>query len=238
MHEAETQNKAIQAVPASRRPHPSRAHSRDTHLLTSTTGPGPSAVLTLSETLELAAKLRFNPVLGCWRSLLWPQRSAFLGPLHTIRTGPVLQAYHRFQRTDCSSSSSSGGCAGSGSDSSSHGGGTSQRLVPGSSGGSPSGPDPAPPPLVLISGLGATMASWGVQLLRELSCHREIILLENRGAGLSKDYSTEPLTYYSMAGVRRRVQGLVLLRTEVLGHNVSSGVGTLQLLLLSLLAAS
>ncbi len=59
---------------------------------------------------------------------------------------------------------------------------------------------PEPPPILLIPGLGAAMATWGTALLRELSCYREVILLENRGAGLSTDYAPGPLTYNSMAG--------------------------------------
>ena len=59
---------------------------------------------------------------------------------------------------------------------------------------------PEPPPILLIPGLGAAMATWGTALVRELSCYREVILLENRGSGLSVDYAPGPLTYYSMAG--------------------------------------
>lgn len=83
-----------------------------------------------------------------------------------------MQAFYRFKRSDC------GGVDGAG-------GGDSRSQAP---------------PLVLLPGLGAAMSSFGPELLRQLSCSREVVLLEHRGAGLSVDYSSEPLTYYTMAG--------------------------------------
>ena len=51
------------------------------------------------------------------------------------------------------------------------------------------------------------MSGWGGafldQLRRALPCGRQIIVAEYRGAGLSTDYSDQPLTYYSMAGEER-----------------------------------
>ena len=47
-------------------------------------------VLSLNETLALARKLSFNPYLECAFSLLRPQSTSFLGPLHKLRTGELV----------------------------------------------------------------------------------------------------------------------------------------------------
>lgn len=60
--------------------------------------------------------------------------------------------------------------------------------------------DTGAPPLVLLPPLNAAMAAWGPEILSLLSCGRELIVMENRGAGMSMDDSSEPLTYYTMAG--------------------------------------
>lgn len=58
----------------------------------------------------------------------------------------------------------------------------------------------------------------GVPLLSELSCGREVIAMENRGAGDSIDYSTAPLTYYTMAdSVLQLADALKLTQPDVLG---------------------
>jgi len=83
---------------------------------------------------------------------------------------PCLQAFYRFRRSDCNTTDN-GAAAGE-----------------------------EQPPLIFLAGLGAAMSSWGPQLPSLLSCNREVILMEQQGAGLSVDYSPEPITYYTMAG--------------------------------------
>lgn len=98
-----------------------------------------------------------------------------------------MQAYYRFQRTDCGGGGTAPGERGGGS-----GGNELRRLLwlqrqrrRGGSWGASStgGPEAAltaqqarqaQPPLMLVPGLGATMASWGADVLAELSCHREV----------------------------------------------------------------
>ncbi|GAB4819720.1 hypothetical protein N2152v2_006766 [Parachlorella kessleri] len=86
---------------------------------------------------------------------------------------------------------------------------------------------PEPPPILLIPGLGAAMATWGTALLREMSCYREVILLENRGAGLSTDYAigSLPLTYYSMAdSIVQLADALNLTQPDILGWSTGGDI--------------
>ncbi|GAB4818317.1 hypothetical protein N2152v2_005363 [Parachlorella kessleri] len=64
-------------------------------------------VLTLSQTLALAANSTFNPLLDCGLDNFTPYNASFLGELQTLRTGDVLQAFYRFRRDDCSENSTS-----------------------------------------------------------------------------------------------------------------------------------
>lgn len=137
----------------------------------------------VNETLALAASLSFNPYVDCAQTIASsPPNTAFIGPLQLLRTGPVLQAfYHIPRRQGCPPSQSS------------------------------SRAEEAPrPPLLLLAGMGSTTADWRPTLLGELACSRELIVLEERGAGKSVDYSGERLTYDSMAdSVRERRRGRV-----------------------------
>lgn len=114
----------------------------------------------------------FNPAIHCPPStFLWLYPSRFMGRLQRLQTGPVLQAYYRFGPFDADPSKP-------------------RRLIPRA---------PDGPPLLLLSGLGSTMISWGVPLLRALAACHEVIIMEYRGAGLSKNLSEEPWSYYNQA---------------------------------------
>lgn len=93
-----------------------------------------------------------------------------------------MQAFYRFKRSDC------------------RGGAEAWVGGGGSRGGGGAAARSAAPPLILLPGLGAAMSSFGPELPRRLSCSREVVLMEQRGAALSVDYSAEPLSYYTMAG--------------------------------------
>ncbi|GAB4815611.1 hypothetical protein N2152v2_008067 [Parachlorella kessleri] len=191
-------------------------------------------------------------------TFLWPYSSKFMGKLQRLQTGPVLQAFYRFGPFDfdpedlgspvaasgpnspCSppghTSTTSGGTAhgtdagsaddideGEGSRGSS-GAGASSAATAGA-GGSLGG---RPRPLVLLPGLGATMIAWGVPLLRALACSHEVIIMEYRGAGLSKDSSGEPWNYYRQAeAVLMLTDALEIQQPDILGWSSGGNVGLL-----------
>ena len=170
---------------------------------------GPAA-LDLAETMALAGNMSFSPILACAgtlaAALLDSERAAFLGPLQQLQTGDVLQAFYRVPQRDCNSSASSSG--------------TDKEEGGASASGSGSGSN-SKPPLVLLPPLGAAMSAWGPDVLARLSCYRELVVMENRGVGLSVDYSKDALAtrgYYAMAGA------LGVLR-EVLGELCALGSG-------------
>ncbi|KAL4434204.1 hypothetical protein ABPG75_000645 [Micractinium tetrahymenae] len=166
---------------------------------------GGDVPLSLSDTLAIAGSMTFYPLVQCVPQMVVPKDTSFLGAVQKLRTGDVLQAYYRFRRDDCGSGAERGSAAGNVS-----------------SGGS------APPPLILLPGLGAAMSSFGPELLRQLSCSREVVLMEQRGAALSVDYSTEPLTYYSMAdSVLQLVDALDLTRPDILGWSTGGDIALL-----------
>lgn len=161
---------------------------------------GGQVPLSLSDTLSIAGGMRFYPLVQCVPQMVVPKDTSFLGTLQHLQTGDVLQAFYRFKRSDC------GGVDGAG-------GGDSRSQAP---------------PLVLLPGLGAAMSSFGPELLRQLSCSREVVLLEHRGAGLSVDYSSEPLTYYTMAdSVLWLADALNFTRPDILGWSTGGDIALL-----------
>jgi pimeloyl-ACP methyl ester carboxylesterase len=56
------------------------------------------------------------------------------------------------------------------------------------------------PPMVLITGRGATMAEWDPRLLRVLMRHRRITVFDNRGVANTSDTPGDDLTAQEMAG--------------------------------------
>ncbi|KAL4431747.1 hypothetical protein ABPG77_002963 [Micractinium sp. CCAP 211/92] len=126
----------------------------------------------------------FNPAIDCPPSaFLWPYSDRFLGKLQKLQTGPVLQAFYRFGPFDVDPE-------------------RPNRLIPADRGNAP--------PLFLLSGLGSTMIAWGTPLLRALATTHEVIVMEYRGAGLSKNLSDQPWNYYNQAEA-------VLLLADALG---------------------
>ncbi|KAL4440417.1 hypothetical protein ABPG75_003418 [Micractinium tetrahymenae] len=126
----------------------------------------------------------FNPAIDCPPSaFLWPYSHRFLGKLQRLQTGPVLQAFYRFGPFDVDPEHP-------------------RRLVPADRGGAP--------PLFLLSGLGSTMIAWGTPLLRALATSHEVIIMEYRGAGLSKNLSDQSWDYFNQAEA-------VLLLADALG---------------------
>ncbi|PSC71947.1 alpha beta hydrolase [Micractinium conductrix] len=142
----------------------------------------------------------FNPVIHCPPStFLWPLNHRFMGKLHRLQTGPVLQAFYRFGpfRVDPERPS---------------------RLLPAVRGDAP--------PLFLLSGLGSTLISWGVPLLRALATSHEVIIMEYRGAGLSKCLNDDPWTYYNQAeAVLLLADALSIPRFNWLGWSSGGNTG-------------
>ncbi|PRW60265.1 Alpha beta hydrolase fold [Chlorella sorokiniana] len=91
----------------------------------------------------------------------------------------------------------------------------------------------AQPPLVLLIGMGSAMSDWGGSFLQKLRaampCGREILALEWRGAGLSTDFSDQPLTYYSMAdGVLQLLDALHMSGpVDILGMSTGGDIALL-----------
>lgn len=81
----------------------------------------------------------------------------------------------------------------------------------------------AGPPLVMITGFGATMAEWDPALIEGLAAHRTVIVFDNRGVSTSTDTSRNRLTIAEMADDTWRVIGrLGYRRADVLGWSMGS----------------
>ncbi|KAL4856383.1 2-hydroxy-6-oxononadienedioate/2-hydroxy-6-oxononatrienedioate hydrolase [Chlorella vulgaris] len=100
------------------------------------------------------AACKFNPALHCPPStFLWTYSNRFMGRLKKLRTGDVLHAFYRF------------GPFGSSLD--------TAASAPPSPGRSAASSGNGGLPLLMLSGLGSTMVSWGVPLMRALSVSNE-----------------------------------------------------------------
>jgi pimeloyl-ACP methyl ester carboxylesterase len=55
------------------------------------------------------------------------------------------------------------------------------------------------PPVVLVLGMGSTMAMWGSDLPRRLAANYQVTMYDLRGVGYSSDPATAPLTIRQMA---------------------------------------
>ncbi|KAL4420956.1 hypothetical protein ABPG77_004585 [Micractinium sp. CCAP 211/92] len=186
---------------------------------------GGEVPLSLSDTLAIAGGMRFYPLVQCVPQMVVPKDTSFLGPLQKMQTGDVLQAFYRFKRSDCgvASEAQGGGSSGGTTSSETRGGGDAAG-----SDGSSSSSSSAVPLLILLPGLGAAMSSFGPDLLGKLSCSREIVLMEQRGAALSVDYATEPLTYYTMAdSVLQLADALNLTQPDILGWSTGGDIALL-----------
>ncbi|KAK9814864.1 hypothetical protein WJX73_000694 [Symbiochloris irregularis] len=76
------------------------------------------------------------------------------------------------------------------------------------------------PPLLLIAGQGATSSIWTPALLRSLAQHREVIIFDNKGIGLST-YDGDDYTIQSFAeSTRDLVEALDLQQPDVLGWSL------------------
>lgn len=153
------------------------------------------------------AACKFNPALHCPPStFLWTYSNRFMGRLKKLRTGDVLHAFYRF------------GPFGSSLD--------TAASAPPSPGRSAASSGNGGLPLLMLSGLGSTMVSWGVPLMRALSVSNEVIIMDYRGAGLSKYYGSEPWDYFNQAeAVLMLADALNIPRFNWVGWSSGGDVG-------------
>jgi pimeloyl-ACP methyl ester carboxylesterase len=79
------------------------------------------------------------------------------------------------------------------------------------------------PPLVMITGFGATMAEWDPALISNLAARRTVIVFDNRGVATSTDARANHLTIGEMADDTSRLIGrLGYRRADVLGWSMGS----------------
>lgn len=81
-------------------------------------------------------------------------------------------------------------------------------------------------PLLLINGFISTMSLWDPLLLEALSRHHQLIVFDNRGAGLSTDTAANNTTIPQMADdAAGLIKALGLQKADILGWSMGARIG-------------
>jgi len=82
-------------------------------------------------------------------------------------------------------------------------------------------------PLVMIMGLGATMADWDPALLEALAHDRKLIVIDNRGCGFSSDTAQNHTSIAQMADdAAGLVQALGYEKVDLLGYSMGAMIAS------------
>jgi pimeloyl-ACP methyl ester carboxylesterase len=80
-------------------------------------------------------------------------------------------------------------------------------------------------PLVMINGFLSTMSLWDPALIEQLASQHQLILFDNRGAGLSSDTAQNNTTIPQMADdVAGLIQSLGLKKVSILGYSMGARI--------------